>query len=332
MSSIIVTPYCKELEQKHIEFASQYWTKKRRKEPAYIYWKFRGNPNEELNSFILAIDKDKVVGQLGLIPCKINIDGEVYHTQWACDLMVDKEYRGMNIANLLYDYAHKLKPITLGSDPSPAASKSMKKKGYQSLKSSYKHIFALKIGELSKLKNYQNKFLDFLYNPFLLFYLVINKISRNKFETVDKSSYKSLKPKKTNKIKVVRDEEFISWRFYPFNGFYPGIEIKSQKNKEIFYLGYFSSSTYFITDFNIKNIFHLFQIISDITNRFKSKGLLRIRFSNNNINLSKWLSFFGIIKFRTQTEIIFHTEDKDLEKKITNNVFYYTYMDSDENI
>lgn len=330
--SITIIPYSKELEEKHIKFASKYWTKRRRKDPNYIYWKFRGTPKEKLNSFILAIHNDEVIGQLGIIPCNINLEGEIYNAQWACDLMVDRDFRGKNIASLLYDYAHKLNPITLGSDPSPAASKSMKKKGYKSLKGSWKHLFAIKIGEISKLKKINSSFLDSLYNPFYLFYLMINKFSNHHFEVINKKDYKNLITlQNKNKISVCRDEKFIEWRFSPFEDFYLGIEIMQKKNTSIFYSGYFSGSTYIITDFNIKNIFGLLQIISNIIQRFSSKGLLRIRF-NNNSNLSKWLLFFGIIKFRTQTEIIYYTKNEVLNQKMANKSFYYTFMDSDENI
>src|SRR5690606_6549679 len=122
---IEIKPYSAEFEEAHIQFASKYWTKGRRKNPEYIYWKFRGNPNTNLPGFILAIDDNKVVGQLGVIPSIISIEDKIYDAQWACDLMVDMDYRGKNVAKQLYDYAHNLKSITLGSNPSAAASKSM---------------------------------------------------------------------------------------------------------------------------------------------------------------------------------------------------------------
>lgn len=329
---ISIVPYSKDFEERHIEFASKYWTKRRRKVPNYIYWKFRGAPQDKLISFILAIHNNKVIGQLGLIPCNINIGGEIYNAQWACDLMVDKDFRGKNIASLLYDYAHKLTPITLGSNPSPAATKSMKKKGYKSLRGSWKHLFAVKIGEISKLKKINSSLLDSIYNPFYPLYLLINKFSKYSFELIDKMDYEILVTSQNkNKIYVCRDQEFIKWRFSPFKEFYPGIEIMKAKKNSTFYSGYFSGSTYLITDFNIKNIFSLLQIISDIIRRFKSKGLLRVRF-NNNSNLSKWLLFFGIIKFRTQTVIIYYTDNEILNQKMMAKSFYYTYMDSDENI
>lgn len=332
MNSITIVHYSKEFENKHIEFASNYWTKRRRKEPEYIYWKFRGNSNNPLNSFILALENDRVVGQLGLIPCKIDIDGQIYDTQWACDLMVDKEYRGKNVANKLYEYAHSLKPLTLGSDPSPAASMSMKRKGYKSLAGPWKHLFPIKIGELTKLKKRSYKILDFLYNPFFVFYFFLGKVSQSEFERVKKNDYVDLINVKTKKAKILRDKEFVDWRFSSFMDFYSGVEIFTKSNHEVFYSGYFAGATYYITDYKTKNIFNLIQIIANIIQRFRDKDILRIRFCNNEHAWSKWLVFFGIIKFRTQTEIIYYTNDVNIKEQLKNKKFYYTFLDSDENI
>ena len=73
--TIKIVHYSEEFEKRHIEFASKFWTKKRRLTPEYIYWKFRGTDDGNL-SFILAILEDKVIGQLGLVPCKLTISNE----------------------------------------------------------------------------------------------------------------------------------------------------------------------------------------------------------------------------------------------------------------
>src|SRR5690554_3931922 len=156
--------YSKEFEQAHIEFAKNYWKKKRRLTPEYIYWKFRGSPDEVLKSFILAFDGEKVVGQFGLIPCKLVIDKAIYEAQWACDLMVDTNYRGKGIARKLYDFAHKNKLVTLGSDPSPAAEKSMIRNGYVSLNGPRKFMYPFKTGEAFKLKGINNNLLNKITN------------------------------------------------------------------------------------------------------------------------------------------------------------------------
>jgi len=331
---ITIEPYSKHWEKAHFLFASKYWTKRRRRESEYIYWKFRGNHSERLTSFILAIEDGKVIGQLGLIPCKINVDNLIYDAQWACDLMVDTDYRGKNIAAQLYQFAHSLKPITLGSDPSPAASKSMKRSGYNSLKGSWKHLFPIKLGEITKLKGYNFEILNLIYNPLVVLFFILSKFKNNSFDKIELNEYNTLlyRKKSLDTISVYRDSEFIDWRFNAFKDYYPEMEIYSKNDKKVFYLGYFANKDYFITDLNVNNIFELFQVISNIIKRYKNKNISRIRFCCHQENISIKLLFFGFIKFRTRTEVIYYSEDSALIKKMYDKKFYYTYMDSDENI
>lgn len=325
---IEIKPYSPEFEEAHIHFASKYWTKGRRKNPEYIYWKFRGNPNTNLLSFILAIDNNKVVGQLGIIPCIISIEGKVYDAQWACDLMVDMDYRGKNVAKQLYDHAHKLKSITLGSNPSAAASKSMKRNGYKSLKSSWKFIFPLKIGEITKLKGYNIKLLNKISHPFLLFKYFFkndfNKISINQYVT------NHSKQCKYYQAYVIQDEDFVNWRYHSFKHYYK--EVLTYSNpKGSHFSGFFNNGIYYITDFKTSTLYEFFKILFFIISQHKRQPLVRIKFFSNIPFISNWLPFFGFVKFRTQTEIIYFTE-MELTSKLNKNYFYYSLFDSDENL
>ena len=78
---IRIVPYGNDYIEKHREFASKYWIKKRRLDSEYIFWKFRGDKNEELKSFLLATHEDKVIGQLGLVPCVLKVNGELVESQ-----------------------------------------------------------------------------------------------------------------------------------------------------------------------------------------------------------------------------------------------------------
>lgn len=105
-SEIKIVNYQSEWESAHQEFARLHYNNRRKRVvPEYIYWKFRGHSNVEAEQMLLAVSGNKVVGQLGLIPCKITIEGDEYHAHWACDLMVGKEYRGKG---LLRNFIQKL--------------------------------------------------------------------------------------------------------------------------------------------------------------------------------------------------------------------------------
>jgi len=74
---IEIKPYAPDLEQKHIDFASKYWTKLRRKTPEYIYWKFRGKHGRTLPSFILDVINDELNESM--------INKKFYYTYSDCD-------------------------------------------------------------------------------------------------------------------------------------------------------------------------------------------------------------------------------------------------------
>jgi hypothetical protein len=330
---IEIKAYSSHLEQKHIDFASKYWKKSRRITPEYIYWKFRGKQNEDLPSFILAIKEDKVIGQLGLIPFNVNVEGKVYESQWTCDLMVDNDYRGSGVAKLLYDFAHKQKQITFGSDPSPAASKSMKKAGYKSIKASYKFLFSLNLGGILKLKGLDLKLLNNIPNFYTYFFILYGKIRKQRFDTIGKLEYTKLNNSNDRDgfVSTVHDVDFINWRYEKFKNYYKGINTYSNKKGDSF-SGYLADSTYFLTDFKIKNWLAFFDMMAQIIIKYKSQNLKIIRFAANDETRFNALWFFGFIKFRTRGEVIYYTDNNDLSDKIINKKFYYTYSDSDENI
>ena len=330
---IEIVPYGPKWEQAHIAFATKYWTKSRRKIPEYIYWKFRGEPSTEISSFILAVENDTVIGQLGLIPVNIQVEDGVYETQWACDLMVDIAYRGKGVAKLLYDFAHSQKIITVGCDPSPAASASMQKNGYDIMSAAWKCFLPMNLNEITKLKKRNYKIFKNIPNPFLLFFKILDKIQPSTFKTLRTDFFeKEYKPPSSNLYAfVVRNKSFIMWRYSHFSKFYDGFEIRINQ-REIWYSGFFSKNYYYITDFRITNDINFIGIVNDIINRYKKMNLSMIRFYSNDNRLVTKLPFFGCLKFKTKSEIIYFTTDVALKSKLITKDFFYTYADSDDNI
>ena len=330
---IEIKKYNPDLEQAHIDFASKYWTKSRRKIPEYIYWKFRRKNEEDLSSFLLAVKEGVVIGQLGLIPSDVYVDGKIYQSQWACDLMVDNAYRGSGIAKLLYEFAHKQKEITFGSDPSPAAYKSMTKSGYHTIKASWKLLFSVNIGGILKLKSINIPFFNYVPNIFLLFFLFWNAIRKQLFKKISKEQYQLINDIKNESeyVSTVQNDNFISWRHNSFKHYYIGIESFVNK-KGTSFSGFYVDNSYYITNFKITNLYGFFDVISQIIDQYRKEGLQTIRLFCNDEKLSKQLPFFGFIKFRTRSKVIFYTDNKDLIKAISSKKFYYTYSDSDENI
>lgn len=323
-----IEPYSPTWEKPHTSFAEKFWpSKRRRSTPEYIYWKFRGNPGEDLTSFILATQKNEVIGQFGIIPCQVQIEDIIYEGQWACDLMVDYSLRGKGIAAQLYRKAHTLKPMTLGSDPSPAAEKSMLRNGYILLEGPRKFIFPFTINEGFKLKNKDIGFLNKIHNPFLLF---LKLFKPGRFVTV--SSDKYLKTRKIDMNKFIScfyDDDFAAWRFSSFKKYYPGME-SYKMNDENYFCGFYNGTTFYLQDFNSSSLFNFFRLINFIRKSYPK--LKRIRFYSNNQFLNKQLPFFGFIRFRTPTKVILYSDDSEIRNKLENKKFYYTGLDSDEMI
>jgi GNAT superfamily N-acetyltransferase len=132
--TVTIAPYEEHLQAAHERFAGRMWpSKRRRRDMRFNRWKFRGPAQGPVDGLLLAVLKGEVVGQLGLIPASLRIDGECVVCQWACDLMVDSTLRRRGIASLLFDVALARDIVTLGSNPSRAADVTMQRIGFRSL-------------------------------------------------------------------------------------------------------------------------------------------------------------------------------------------------------
>ena len=332
---IKIKPYGPEYHDLHHQFASRHWKKRKRLSSKYIYWKFRGKPDEPIPSFVLAIDKGKVIGQLGLVPCTVQVGDEKVKAHWACDLMVDHEYRGKNIGKKLYEYAHQLRPLTLGSDASPAASKSMIKAGYKPAVGPWKFLLALKIGEVTKLKGFNSGILNRLSNPFIYVLKCWKMLRGNhiKFSEVDTNTFIPLSESFSKKfnVRVVHDSSFAAWRYTPFEGYYNGVLLfKNEANA--FFSIYKSKDLFLVTEWGASDAAGCLDIISEVVTQAYRENVLKIKLLANNKSQYRMLSMAGAIKFRTRTDIIFYSNEEKITNSMDAKYFYYTYLDSDENI
>lgn len=329
---IKIIEYSPDWHQAHEEFASRYWTKKRRFTPEYIYWKFRGELNKNLTSFLIAVDDRKVIGQFGIIPCEILVKSKIYQSQWACDLMVDNDYRGKNIAVMLYEAAVQQKPITLGSDPSPAATRSMSKFGFKSIIGPRKFIFALNLFELLKIKGLKFPILKVFVNPLYVFFALWKTVRKiifginYKFEEV--KDFSSLNEKVNG---VNHESHFAEWRFNSFGEYYNGFTCYKNK-KGLKYLVLKNNSQWIIGYTNAKTIIEHLDIWAEIQAHSIAEKATIVKVYSNSKSESISLILTGFIFFRTRTNIMYYTNDANLERELLSAPFRYSFLDSDENI
>lgn len=135
LSEVRIEPYSDDCVEPHAIFAHKMWPKKgRRRNERYLRWKFRGKQAGILNGLLVARTADgRVVGELGLIPGRLWHDGEVRECQWACELMVDPEFRRRGIASMLFRAALARGVLTVGSNPSASAEPAMLRLGFRIL-------------------------------------------------------------------------------------------------------------------------------------------------------------------------------------------------------
>lgn len=332
---IEIKSYGPNFEELHKQFAMQFWTKRKRITPEYIYWKFRGVSGQELSGFILAIDGERVVGQLGLVPCLVEVDNQQVEAQWACDLMVDHAYRGKDVAKMLYEYAYSIKPLTLGSDASPAATISMKRAGFISLTGPWKFFFPLWLGEITKVKGYNSRVLNNIRNPFI-YPLLIWRFFRGgqrKFKKFDSEPFTDLAKAMTSKmkLKVLHDYSFSEWRYSAFKDYYKGVKLFANGKSSFFSL-YKDRELFFVTEWGANTLIGYLDAWSEIVGQAYDDDVLRIKVLANTRQEAVVLSCLGNIKYRTRTDIIFYTNREGLRTLLLDQYFYYTYLDSDENI
>ncbi len=288
-----------------------------------------------MSSFLLALHNDMVVGQLGLVPCEIVVDGRRLQAQWACDLMVDIAFRGKSVARALYERAYQLKEITLGSDPSPAAFISMTRAGFKALAGPVKLILPISIGETIRIKFNKTFGLRHVKNP-LLFYL---RVTGYKFKKAyQKTSWVEAIPligqcrQFLSFPYVVHDSRFLEWRSMPFMNYYkqPSCLISKEFSSYFFYT--IAGGGIVVNEWHANSILELAAGLSHILDEAVKNKSYFIKIMGNSLKEVEMLRFLGFLPFRTRTRIIYYPSISGSDPFSAFNYFYYTYWDSDENI
>ncbi len=330
--------YGVEWEISHQKFAKEYFNNRRKRVNSdYISWKFGGVNGIYPPSFLLAVDGENVVGQLGILPATIKVYNQYFEAHWACDLMVHNDYRGYGIAKLLYEEAIKRK-ITLGSDPSPAASKSMQKHGFKNCLGPWKFFFPIKLNEISDLKFKRlSPILKYFPNP-LLYYAKITLFFKHKTRilqliTLEEVDWQWINQKDDeNTAKVLHDKGFLSWRLAEFKPYHNAGFI-FQKSGLYFMNVRLNQTTCHICDFVYQTIEIAEQVLLELIIWMQKKNVQAIRYMANTPAETMLLDRLGFIKFRTRTEIIYASNNQHFNNLIEKqDSFYYTYLDSDEDI
>lgn len=337
MSEISIIYYDSNIENAHIDFARIYFNNRRKRiNPDYIRWKF-GTSDPSKTSMILAISNGLVVGQLGLIPTNVILNGEKYEAHWACDLMVHRDFRGKGVARMLYNKAISEK-ITLGSDPSPSATLSMSKFGFQTIDGPWKFFFPLNSSVLLDLKfKLNNSFWKLLKHPMLLIVILKRKLNIGKNLNLIQISLKDIDWSFKNDLEsgylgIEQDYHRINIRLGKFLDYRDECLVFQETNKYIL-LCDVSPKKCLIAFFQYQDEFIGKKVLEALIYYMYKKGIQDIRWMANNKSQEYMLKSLGFIKFRTRTKIIYCSQDPGFNLKMQSQTkFHYTFLDSDENI
>jgi hypothetical protein len=231
---IRIEPYSEIYVSEHQDFARKMWPdKQRRRVEEYNRWKFRGPLTGPVEGLLLALYDNHVVGQLGLIPVSLRNEQGIFPAQWACDLIVDLDYRRMGIASLLFSTGLSRDKITLGSNPSLGADITMSKLGFKPLIGPSQLVFPIDWSHVLswKIPSWLHSFLPFLkhmISPFDRFR--INKLRTTNQSRVKPSEWRMVIPRvkrwqsRISTAQIIHDQDFLSWRCQGFSRYSPELK------------------------------------------------------------------------------------------------------------
>jgi len=321
----------------HEEFSLKVWPgKKRRRVESYNRWKFRGPKICDVNGLLLAVENKKVIGQLGFIPVKLRYKKKIYDAQWACDLMVDPDYRKLGIGSRLFKEGMKREAISLGNNASPRADRLMLNMGFRPLQSGRLMFFPLDARHL--LKWVVPSKIDFtipVLNKLIQPYFYIKKnLLKQKETNIKICAWEDVfdqivqRQRENNSPHILHDMDFMNWRATGLENFSKRID--AAKNND----GSYALHNVFLPYYNVyewhcKDLTGLKSLIALLLNlAIKNKASTLQMVANNNEE-EKWLSSLGFIKSRNKERIINYSKDNIFTEA---DKFYFTLYDTDLNL
>lgn len=333
-----VLPYSIKIKLAHIEFIDQAWpTSAKRKDPDYLKWKFRSESAEEIKNLLVAVDQQKVVGHLGLIPAMVVIGGKIYDAQWGCNFKVLPGFEGAGYGSLLDIQSLDIKTITLGAAPTKQSEDIKIKLGFKKLEGPRVMVYPIQFQPFIKMKlaSIPSLFLNFLSTVLKIFFNATH--IQNYFEKNSQfalaGSYRDVidlvaKFQKTLPYTHIKhDVHYLNWRCQTIEGYRS--EAQSLQTANGSFILYYCSAKYCYL--------HEFNFISDTDRNALLKRLLRIAIQkkcsalyvySNTVQEEKGFKHFGFLGFRRKINIYAYSQ----EQVEFGTRFYMTTYDSDVNL
>ena len=283
---------------------------------------------------IVLVLKNKVIGQLGLIPIKVKIRNNIIPATWYIDLVVHPEFQGKGLGSILVKEGQKQSKMQIALC-NEAALKVYKKFNWQiniSTKRLARPINPIKW--VPFINNLNSKIFKNLYNFNLKKKLAnIQNIHPFNFdENINKifNSFSKRKIITSNSPEIIRDEEWLRWRL---------LEFPNRTNLKFFELNDNYVIVHFIKSRNIRRlniIMYYYLGVSEETKMYYSitKWALENNFDliwscSTNQNLVDNLSEIFPKKFIKPITIASASLDKNIHQHVKENFSNIEAIDSD---
>ncbi|MFT5481347.1 MAG: hypothetical protein ACI9NN_002317, partial [Bacteroidia bacterium] len=124
-----------------------------RKDYNFLQWKFKSADPHNIAGLLVYVENEEVQGQLGVIPDKVKIDGQVHACQWGCNFKCLPEYEGSGIGALLDIASLEKTEITFGVSPTKQSEDIKRRLGFTLLEGprvlmypvDFYHLISLKL-------------------------------------------------------------------------------------------------------------------------------------------------------------------------------------------
>ncbi len=289
-----------------------------------------------MDGLLLAKFEDKIIGQLGLLPVKLKHEKKIYEAQWACDLIVDPEYRKLGTGNMLFEAGMKRDKITLGNNPSPKAEVLMLKAGFNPVNSGRLMVFPIDPEQLiswavPKKFSFAVPAIGKILKPYFTYKRKKLNVTENNFILCswnDVAGSVKQRQEAGSCLQILHDEEFLKWRASGFQNFSP--EIKAMRSSN----GSYALYSYFKPYFNIyewhctvdSDLNSMLSVIMKLASDEKAKT---IQIVSNGEREMQSLASAGFIRSRNNEKVIYYSDKIKFSSK---DHFYFTLYDTDLNL
>lgn len=333
-----VLPYSKKIQPAHIEFIDKAWpTSVKRKDPNYLKWKFRSESAEQINNLLLAVDQQKVVGHLGLIPAQIVIGGKIYDAHWGCNFKVLPSFEGAGYGSLLDIRSLDLKSVTLGAAPTKQSEDIKVKLGFKKLEGPRIMVYPIQFHPFirMKLSSLPAPFLNLISGLLKIFFEIIH--TRNYFEKNKQSAlsgtYRDVIDhvaefqKTLQNTHIRHDANYMHWRCQTIEGYRS--EVQSLRTANGSFILYYCSSKYcYIHEFYLKGNADKNILLKRLLRIAIQKKCTALYVYSNTDQEEKEFRKFGFLGFRRKINVYAYSQ----EEVEFGARFYMTTYDSDVNL